>query len=387
MTIRIAYVIHKPRIGGAELHLLEVLKCLDPQRFTPLLVFLGHGQREPLYEKYRETGVEIVNLGMPDGVFSLTNVTKLRLLVRLLKAKRIDIVHGYLMEGNLLSSLAGFIAGVRIRITSKRSLERYNRKQLVVVKLSNLLSHKVTVVSNAVSQFVQEFEACPATKIAVIPNGVHPNIDSADAWDHADFRQYLAIPKDAFVVGTVARFGWKKGYEYFVQAAAMVARELPSVRFVGLGDGPLKQEIEALADRLGVSDHVVFPGWERDVRQKVALFDVYLCTSIIEGMSNALLEAMAERRPVIATAVGGNRETVRDGVTGYLVPPADPAALARRILELAGDPQLAERMGRAGRASVLEDYSVDRMMARMEDLYSSLIERDTRLQTHEGMSP
>jgi glycosyltransferase involved in cell wall biosynthesis len=308
-------------------------------------------------------------------------------LVRLLKAKRIDIVHGYLMEGNLLSSLAGFIAGVRIRITSKRSLERYNRKQLLVVKLSNLLSHKVTVVSNAVSQFVQEFEACPATKIAVIPNGVHPNIDSADAGDHADFRQYLAIPKDAFVVGTVARFGWKKGYEYFVQAAAMVARELPSVRFVGLGDGPLKQEIEALADRLGVSDHVVFPGWERDVRQKVALFDVYLCTSIIEGMSNALLEAMAERRPVIATAVGGNRETVRDGVTGYLVPPADPAALARRILELAGDPQLAERMGRAGRASVLEDYSVDRMMARMEDLYSSLIERDTRLQTHEGMSP
>jgi glycosyltransferase involved in cell wall biosynthesis len=132
---------------------------------------------------------------------------------------------------------------------------------------------------------------------------------------------------------------------------------------------------------------MVFPGWESDVRSKLALFDVYVCSSIIEGMSNALLEAMAERLPVVATAVGGNRENVHEGVTGYLVPPADPAALADRILALARDPQLARRMGQAGRAAILKDYTVERMVARMEDLYTSLIQRGSQLQAREGTLP
>ena len=385
--IRIAYVIHKPRIGGAQLHLLDVLKRLDRERFDPLLVFLGQGRGEPLYERYLETGVEIVNLDMPDGILRWENVTKLRLLARVLKDKRIDIVHGYLMEGNLVSSVAGWIAGVKIRISSKRSLERHSRWQLAAAKWSNLLSIKVTVVSNAVGHFVHEIEGCPWDKIAVIPNGVYPAVQSADAGAIADLRQRWGIPEDAFVVGTVARFGWKKGYEYFVQAAETVARELTNVRFVGLGDGPLRQDIDSLVDRLGVSDHIVFPGWESDVRPKLALFDVYVCPSVIEGMSNALLEAMAESRPIVATAVGGNRENVRDGETGYLVPPADPAALADRILKLAHDPQLARRLGQAGRSSVLKDYTIERVVARMEDLYASLIEAKTALQAREDMRP
>ena len=383
--IRIAYCIHKPQIGGAQLHLLEVLRRLDRRRFEPLMVFLNDGRAEALYHEYQDTGVEIVNLAIPNGLLRPENLKKIYQLVRLLRDRRIDIVHGYLLEGNLVAAVAGRLAGVRLRITSKRSLERHNRKQLLTAKLSNRLSTRVTVVSQAVGEFTHDTEGCPWDKMHVIPNGVHPDGEAPDDGMISDLRRRLGIPENALVVGTVARFGWKKGYPYFVETAALVAREWPNVRFVAFGAGPLKQEIEALVKRLGVGSHVVFPGWEADVRPKLALFDIYVCASIIEGMSNALLEAMAERRPVIATAVGGNRENVIDGETGYLTPPADPSAMAARILELARNPQRASRMGAAGRARVLQEYTIGGMVTQMENLYASLMAGKAALPASPGV--
>lgn len=370
--IRIAYVIHKPRIGGAELHLLEVVGQLDRSRFYPLLVFLGDGRQDPVYQRFVATGAEIINLDLPDGMLRFGILQKLLRLARTLRKHDVDVVHGYLSEGNLVAAVVGLLAGIRTRIASKRSLERHSRKQLAFAKLSNRLCSHITAVSKAVGRFVQETEGADGQKITVIPNGVPPGSGMTDAAVVAELRDRLALPADGLVIGTVARFDWKKGYQYFIQAAALVVRELPTVRFVAYGDGPLRDEMEALVDELGLRANVVFSGWEADVRTKLGLFDVYVCASVIEGMSNAILEAMAERRPVIATAVGGNPETISDGETGYLVPAADPAALAERILYLARDSERRDAMGEAARESVLRDFTVQRMVGRMQEFYLSL---------------
>lgn len=370
--IRIAYIIHSPWLGGAELHLLEVIAHLDRCRFDPLLIFLVDARRKPLYERFRATGVDIVNLDLPQGMLNVQTARKLWQLSRTLRIRRIDIVHGYLWEGNLVAALVGVLAGIKTRIISKRSLEQHGRKQLAVARLSNRLASHITAVSGAVGRFVREAEGAAAEKIVVIPNGVRLGTGLIDPAEMARLRSLFQIPAESVLVGTVARFNWKKGYQYFIEAAAQVVRKVPTIRFVAFGDGPLKAEMDHLVEQLGLERHVFFVGWESDARSKLGLFDIYVCASVIEGMSNAILEAMAEQRPVIATAVGGNPETIRHGETGYLVRVADPADLAERILTLAKDSALRRRVGEAAREAVAQDFTLERMVEQMQDFYTSL---------------
>ena len=354
------------------MHLVEVIERLDRSRFQAVVVFLVDGRREPLYDRYAATGAEIINLDLPDGLFKPEILQKLWTLSRRLRRSRIDLVHGYLREGNLAAAIVGLLAGIEARVISKRSLERHDRMQLAFAKMGNGLATHITAVSRAVGRFVHESEGASWDKITVIPNGICPGGGEVQEETIESLRQQFAIPSTTVVVGTVARFNWKKGYEYFIKSAAIVVREMPAVRFFAFGDGPLKDQMEDLVDHLGLRNHIVFLGWESDVRSKLPLFDIYVCASVIEGMSNAILEAMAERRAVIATAVGGNPETIRDGATGYLVPAEDPSALAQRILDLARHPERRRTMGEAARESVVRDFSVERMVHQMQDYYSAL---------------
>jgi glycosyltransferase involved in cell wall biosynthesis len=140
-----------------------------------------------------------------------------------------------------------------------------------------------------------------------------------------------------------------------------------------VGEGPERARLEAQAAHLGLAEQVHFVGHQQDVRPWLAAFDVCVLSSDWEGMSNAILEAMAAGLPVVATAVGGTPEVVVDGVTGFLVPPRDPQALADAILRLLRDPDLRRRMGEAGRAHVTEHFSVEQMVHKRERLYEELL--------------
>ncbi len=371
--ITIAYCLHKPTIGGAELHLLDVLKRLDRKRFRPLMVFLGDGREGAMYADFKALDLEIFNLNMPRGTFRYQNLQKLYELVRWLRARQVDIVHGYLLEGNLIGVLAGRFAGVPVLISSKRSWEQHSPMQLAASKVTNRLSTKVTAVSRAVGEFTVTTESCAKEKIVVIPNGIRVDAPPVPAQEVEALKRGWGIPPGALVVGTVARLSWKKGYRYFVEAAAQVHETCPDVYFVAMGDGPLMEEMRTLARDCGVVSNIVFAGWQSDPRSKLPVLDIYLCSSVIEGMSNALLDAMMQRLPVIATAVGGNLENVVDGETGYLVPPADPAAIADKILALVDDPELARRMGAAGERRVRQEYTIERVVAQMEALYEASV--------------
>ena len=180
------------------------------------------------------------------------------------------------------------------------------------------------------------------------------------------------------MVGSLGRLHPQKGFSDLLTAFAQVRQRIPSVRLFVAGDGELRDDLEAQARSLGMAAVVTFAGVRADVSEVLAALDVFVLPSLWEGMPNAVLEAMASGLPVVATAVGGTPEVVVDGVTGLLVPPQDPGALAQAIGHLLRDPDLRRRMGRAGRRRVEEHFDVRETVRQVESLYETLLREKGR---------
>jgi glycosyltransferase involved in cell wall biosynthesis len=215
----------------------------------------------------------------------------------------------------------------------------------------------------------------PASSIEVIHNAI-----DTDAWSVSrggeDFRGALGL-KSAFpVVGYVGRIMPEKDLATWLRAAALLVRAQPSARFVLVGDGrdgTTQRELEDLSRSLGIADRVIFTGYRRDLLPAYASFDIFLLTSRREGLPNSLLEAMAMGVPVVTTDVAGAKELVADGRTGFVLPQADAAGIARALMSLAGDDRVRKEMAQAGRERVEREFSFAIRMQRIEDLYERVI--------------
>jgi glycosyltransferase involved in cell wall biosynthesis len=214
---------------------------------------------------------------------------------------------------------------------------------------------------------VLEADRVPADKIVVVHDGVNvPWIDHQPAVDaHAAFW----LPKGAPVVGNVAALVGHKGQRHFVAAAARVLRDVSDARFLIVGEGELREPLERQIKDLALERHVILTGFRDDVIGLEKSFDVFVMSSVTEGLGSAMLDAMACSRPVVASKTGGIPEAVRDGVTGLLVPPQDEPALAQAIVRLLQDPSLRERLGTAGRHRIVDAFSVERMVAETLRVY------------------
>jgi glycosyltransferase involved in cell wall biosynthesis len=378
MAIPVLYVIPRMSIGGAQRHLLEVFRLIDRRRFTPMLCCLvtDRGDAGQLLDEVRALDVPIIDAGVRDVSNALGRPHTLGQIVRVareMRRRRIGIVHSYLHHASVFGTLAARAARVPVAIVSKRSMDVYPRvRDRWAVRLVNGLADCVTAVAGAVGDHVHRTEHCPREKIVVIPNGVDPaRITAGDAAGAP------AIDRVAggHVVGTIARLVWKRGYEELIEAAALLKQDEPDTRLVVVGDGPLRPALEEQARSLGLNGGVRFMGSVPRAARLLPQFDVFVLSSQLEGMSNGLLEAMAAGRPVVATAVGGNTEVVVDGDSGLLVPAKDPKALASAILRLLRDPELARRMGEAARLRVQTEFTLERMVQRMEQLYADLLKR------------
>jgi glycosyltransferase involved in cell wall biosynthesis len=243
------------------------------------------------------------------------------------------------------------------------------------VQFSNRLLAPITDAFIAVAEphgrYLAEHEGCTASKIRVIPNGVDCDRFRPRPCD-PDLRDALSLPQDAPVVGILAALRPEKNHELFLRAAARVHHAMPAVRFILIGDGPRRADLETLAKELSISQAVRFLGTRSDVPELLALTDVMLLTSHMEANPVSILEAMATGKPVVATKVGSVAESVLEGQTGYLVPPGGEEELAQRTLELLRDRSLAAALGRAGRQHVLDHWSIDRMVEGYQDVLGGI---------------
>jgi glycosyltransferase involved in cell wall biosynthesis len=379
---RIEYVIDHLNVGGAQRHLVELFSGLDRRRFAPQVCVGKAGGA--LTAAIEAMDIPVRSFGMGESLGEPHTARGLVSMARRLRAEHVQIVHGYLYMGNILGVLAGALAGTPIRLAAKRSLDRYPRPvQLHATRFANRFAHRIMCNAEAVRRFVQQEERPDPRKLAVIPNGI------SLATERPAPQRPAGVRADTRLVGTIGRLTWKKAYDDLLQAARRVCAVRQDVEFVMIGDGPLRGQLEQQARELGIRDRVHFLGEIQDAPALLAGFDVFVLSSIIEGMPNVLLEALAAERPAIVTRAGGMPEIVTHEKTGLLASPARPDELATGILRLLADPDEARCLGRAGRHMVEQRFSSTAMIASFERLYDELAithgvrQSDDRTAAHE----
>lgn len=366
--LRIAYVVKSMVVGGSQTHLTQVLRFLDRDRFDPVLYCLtGEGA---LLETVRGLGVPVkapaARLSFKGSALVARTIT----LARALRQQRADVVHSYLLRANLVGSVAARLARVPVVLSSKRGCHERRGFELVSAKVANALSHRVMVNAEAVREFVHANEGCPKDKMTVIPSGV--DTDRFRPLAGAGFKARLGLPEDGPLIGIVTRMRVRKGVEEFIRAFGRVRQTHSDAHAAIVGEVDLDDGLQALVRGLDLEKHLSLLGRRSDMPEVYSAFDVFVLSSHDEGMSNAILEAMAMERPVIATDVGGTGEVVRHGHSGLLIPPKDPEALAAAINGMLAQPARAREMGRLGRRIVEDGFSAHAMVRQMERLYLDL---------------
>ena len=366
----VVYVIASMITGGTQTHLLQVLRFLDRGRYRPRLYCLR--DRGDLIPHARALDVEVTTFGMSGTLKSPGDLVGLARITAALRRSRPTVVHGYLLRGNFYGALAARAAGVPVVVTSKRGLHRpVGRSERFAVVVSNRLSDAITGNSPAVLDFTREVEPAVREPMQMIPSGI--DTDVFDPRVAGDLRADLGLGA-APVVGTAFTWRPRKGFRMLFEAFARVRASHPQARLLIAGEGEWAPDPRALADELGIRDAVVLLGKRTDMPRVLGTLDVFVLPSESEGMSNALLEAMALARPCVATAVGGNPHVIGEGGNGFLVEYPDSAALAERLNALLADAGLRSRVGAAARERVVAAFSARSMVRQMENLYDRLLE-------------
>jgi len=256
-------------------------------------------------------------------------------------------------------------------LTSKRGCHERAGWEMIGARLSNRLADCVTANAEAVREFVHDHEGCPREKMVVIPSGIDTERFAPLA--PSDYKARLGLPADAVVVGSLTRMRVRKGVEELLRAMTQICAVRPDVHLVVAGEVELDDELQTLVASAGLGDRLHLLGRRSDVPEVLSAMDVFVLSSHDEGMSNAILEAMAMEKPVVATDVGGTSEIVSEGVTGHLVPARDADALARGIGRVLEDRERGRAMGIRGREVVVDRFSARAMVRQMEALYTQLL--------------
>ena len=367
--INVLLLVESMEVAGAEQVVLSLAQGLDRTRFRPLVCCLV--DEGPLAEVLKRDRVPVFALGKRPG-FDVSVVGR---LMRVLRDEHIDVVHTHVWNADVWGRFSAWLARVPVRMMTAHSVDVWKTRAHLAVDwgLARVSDH-VLCVSAAVKDFYRTRAGVPARKLSVILNGIDaaPFDVSVDA---AAKRRELGIPTEGPVCSVVARLLPEKGHRYLLAAMPRIREVFPHAVLLVVGNGPTRGDLEQQARELGLhEDGVRLLGERRDVPEILKASDVFvLPSSVREGLSISLLEAMASRRPIVVTDVAGNRETVGHGRSGLVVSPADSAALAEAILKLLQDPDLARRLGAAARAKVDEEFSVSRMVRQTEELYEGLL--------------
>jgi len=361
--MRVMHVIEAMHQGGAESLVVEQARAAAPDVET-LVCALNRGG--PALEAARGAGAATRVLGV-------RGAARVTALARLLREERVDLVHGHNPTGGLYGALAGRLAGVGAVVRTEHSFHfagRHSRAYPLLERLSTALTDRVVCVCEAVRESHAPRLGGDPRRFVVILNGVAEPPPTQPA---AVTRRALGVPDGAPLLLTIGSLTRQKAQHVLLEALARPPLE--GARLWIAGEGPLGGDLARRAESLGFAGRVAFLGPRRDVGDLLEACDVFALSSEREGLSVTLLEAMRAGRPVVATRVGGNPEAVADGVTGRIVPPGDPAALAEALGGLLADAARRAEFGRAARERWRALFTAERMVRETETLYRALLNR------------
>ena len=359
-------------IGGTETQAVELALRLDPARYR---VTLGCLQlRGSLLARLKNSTVSVVEFRARAGVDSPSGIYQILRLARYLRLGQFDVLHTHDLWSNLLGIPAGRLARVPVVISSRRDLAHlswYSPLKRRFMRHLQQLSSAVLVNSRQIQRQLVQEEGFPPELIRVIYNGI--DLDRFSRVTAHRERLFPGLGDCTLIVMTANMRSAVKGHPTLIEAARRVCSKFPHVRFVLIGDGERRRKFESQVVELGIERNFLFLGLRDDVTELLKCCDVAVCASRAEGFSNAVLEYMAAGLPTIATQVGGNSEIIQHRVSGLLISPEDPTALADAIEGLLEDPSLASRIARAARERVCSNFGFEQLTLNVDALYTELL--------------
>jgi glycosyltransferase involved in cell wall biosynthesis len=353
--------------GGAETVMATVASGLDAARYRSVVCLFRDGW---LRERCERLGLETHVLRMN----GMLDPAWLRRFHGLLRQRRVSLIHAHEFGANTWGTMAGRLAGRSVIATVHgRSYYADSLRRRLAYRVVSRAAVMVAV-SEDVKRFVVSSTGVTGGRIRVVHNGIGP-APPVSAEDRARTRADLGILDGERVVTVVGSLYEVKGHRYLLEAAPRILQSIPSTVFLIAGRGELEAALREQARSLGIEPRVRFLGLRRDVPTLLALGDVFVQPSLSEGLSIAILEAMAAGRAVVTTRVGGNPELVVEGQTGLLVKPADAGALAAAVTRVLAEPAEARRLGENGLARVRSRFTIEAMVRKYETIYDEALGR------------
>lgn len=366
----VGHVLHRLDRAGAEVLAGDLaMKLQDRYRF----VFLCLDGVGPLGDHLMSLGFDVVELGRKPGL----DLSVARRLRSAIKHHDVKLLHAHQYTPFFYAALSrrlGSSPPILFTEHGRHYPDERKPKRVLANRWLIKPNDRVTAVGRFVKQALVDNEGIPEGRIKVIYNGIDPDaFPPADAASRSQARRLIGVDDDTPLVMQVARFHPVKDHETAVRAFARAVRSIPSAVLCLVGDGGEREAIKGLCGELQIREKVRFLGLRGDVSQLVPGADVFLLSSLSEGVSVTLLEAMATGLPIAATDVGGNPEVVEHGATGLLSPRGDHEALAANLVTLLQDPAQCQAFGRAGRGRLLDQFTQDRMHREYTELYGLLL--------------
>jgi glycosyltransferase involved in cell wall biosynthesis len=356
-------------VAGAESLVYEMVLGMEAEFDFSLYLLDDIG---PLGRELAERGVPVTVLGRKPGV----DLGLARRLGKAFRADGVELVHAHQYTPwfyATLGAMQGFSRPKVLFTEHGRHYPDFRRPKRVAFNRVLLpFTDGIVAVSGFIRDCLRDNEGLPESRIRVLYNGIDPDRFAVSP-DRDALRRGQGIGPDDPVVGIAARFAPVKDHATLLGAFRAVKQRLPAAKLVLAGDGELRSDLEARSDELGIRDSVRFLGVRRDVPALLRTWDVFCLSSLSEGTSVTLLEAMASGLPAVVTRVGGNPEVVQEGVTGHTAPRGDAEALGDALVRVLSDRETGARMGQAGRTRVHEIFTIDGMVDGYRALYRSLL--------------
>lgn len=365
------------RYGGAENQVVSLANNLDKDRFA-VTICVDSGFRGELYNEIDKENVEIINVPFPYGRrYTILRFLHLARLVYILRKEKVCIVHTHGYHPGVWGRIGAFLARVPVIVSTEHGKTLWKRRrQIVFEKLANRFTDLRIAVSEDIRQLRIQNEDTPPNKIITLQNGV--NTKRFGSFCKEAMRKKLGISQFDYVIGTVGNLFKAKAHHVLIDALSLVNSK--GINFVSLcvGEGRLREELEQRALEKKLKDRILFLGSRSDIPELLGAMDLFVLSSIREGLPVSMLEAMAAKVPVVATCVGGIPEVIRDGESGLLVPPNDSEKLAEKVSFVLNKPEYGKMLADAAYQDILQKYSIQHATKEIERIYLELLNSKNR---------
>lgn len=388
--IRVIHVITRLILGGAQENTLltvEGLSRISDYRVT-LVTGPAIGPEGDLIRRAKANGADLVVLpALRRAISPVHDLIAYRTLRRIFRREKPDVVHTHSSKAGILGRMAAHAENVPVILHTIHGPSFHphqprvaNRIVISLERRTARYTNKLISVSDAMTEQYVEAGVAPREKFVTIYSGMEVAPFLAEDGARGRMRTRFGIRPDELVIGKIARLFKLKGYEYVLQAAPAVLRQFPRARFLFIGDGILRGELERMARRLGVIEKVTFAGLvePEDIPGAIKAMDVVVHASLREGLARVLPQALLSGKPVVSFDVDGAREVVIDGETGFLVKPESVEGLADAIEKALGDLPAAHRMAARGRELFTDRFRVETLVRKIDALYRDLLSRERR---------